>query len=174
MMLVAARNGAIGDVKSSGGREMAHEYSQWTRFNIQNRLVFETRHWLVVVRPHQITLGSCIVLLKRRASTLRDLTSSEFRNLQVAMARYELLAQHSFEPTKFNYVISGQVEADFHVHAIPRYDASSSQEFADRQWVDSQWPYFPDFPRSVSPTDDWLLDEVTKRLKSVARRWPGK
>lgn len=111
------------------------------------------------------------MLLKRRVQALGDLSSREFTNLRVALSRYEFLAQQAFQPTKFNYVISGQSDPFFHLHAIPRYDDSSTQEFAQRQWIDSYWPYFPDFPHSVVLTDEWVVEEVAKRFTGAARRW---
>ena len=149
---------------------MARDYAHWERFNLTSRLVFETRSWLIVARPHQLTLGSCNILLKRRVSTLSQTSPREFSNLRLAIARYERLVDAAFEPTKYNYVLSGQKDPEVHLHAVPRYDQSSARQFAGRQWIDSYWPYFPDFPRTLVPTDDWIVDEVTRKLRSVRKR----
>ena len=150
---------------------MATDYGHWNRFNLDKRLIFETRSWLVVTRPHQITLGSCVLLLKRPVTAIREVKSAEFNNLRVAIRRYEQLVDHAFGPTKYNYVISGQKDPFVHLHAIPRYDQTAAQRFAEHDWHDSDWPFFPDFPRTLVPTDGWLLDEVTKTLHGGVKRW---
>lgn len=159
------KDGEIGLLLGAG---MARSNAAWAGFDVSKRLVFETRYWMVLVRQTHITLGSCNVLLKRRARSVRDLAPREFRDLLPALSRYEALLQRVFEPTKFYYAISGQSNPHFHLHAIPRYDSDSIRMFANMQWVDPDWPYFPDFPRDPIPTDDWVLDEVTTRLQARA------
>ncbi len=100
-----------------------------------------------------------------------DLTGGEFANLRLTLQRYERLLLEAFQPTKFNYVVSGQKDPDIHLHAIPRYEPQAAREFADQQWVDAYWPFFPDFPRTLVPEDARTLDEVTNKLRSGVRQW---
>jgi diadenosine tetraphosphate (Ap4A) HIT family hydrolase len=99
------------------------------------------------------------------------LNSAEFANLKVATTRYERLVTQIFAPTKYNYVISGQQDPDIHLHAVPRYDEASAREFGERPWIDNYWPYFPDFPHTTVPADEWLLDQVTAKLQAGVKRW---
>lgn len=146
-------------------------YRHWQRFNVHERLIFESRYWLVVTRPHQITLGSCNILLKREAKSVPEVNLSEFVDLKFVIGKFERLLVGAFSPTRFNYVLSGQKDPFVHVHAIPRYDPSSAQRFAERDWYDTHWPYFPEFPRTLLPTDEWLVDEVTRHLQKGMIRW---
>jgi len=149
---------------------MTHrDYSHWARFDVAGRTVLETRSWLVVTRPVQVTLGSCVILLKRPVDRIVDLKPYEMLNLKLAIRRFEILLEHTFHPVKFNYVLSAQSDSLVHFHALPRYD--SSRSFQGTEWLDADWPYFLDFPRDAE-TPEWVVEAVTHRLRvdAIKRR----
>jgi diadenosine tetraphosphate (Ap4A) HIT family hydrolase len=135
----------------------------WSKFDLERRLVAETRHWLIVTRPVQVTLGSCVVLLKRRVERIYDLTRSESLDMRRAVRLFELIGSDAFRPVHFNYVFSMQSEPALHFHAIPRYDAP--RHLRKSEWIDDCWPRFPEFP-VTAPSAEWVLSEVTKVLRA--------
>lgn len=137
----------------------------WGKFDLERRLVAETKHWLIVTRPVQVTLGSCVVLLKRRVERIYDLTRSESLDMRRAVRLFELIGADAFRPIHFNYVFSMQSEAALHFHAIPRYD--SPRLLRKSEWIDDCWPRFPEFPVR-SPSEQWVLTEVTNILRASA------
>jgi len=125
------------------------------KFQVDRFVVFESQDWLVAVRHKQITLGSCVVILKRHCLRFGELTAGECEGLHEVYSRYEDILISAFAPVSFNYLGLMMKDPHVHFHAIPRY--SRPVDFAGRAWVDDA------FPESVSMKQE-LEPEATRQL----------
>jgi diadenosine tetraphosphate (Ap4A) HIT family hydrolase len=80
---------------------------------------------------------------------------------------FESLIGSCFLPASFNYVISGQYDQYFHLHALPRYDHTVL--WRDREWFDDRWPLFLTFPHVDRDAHDELSD-LAAFLRSMKPR----
>ena len=134
------------------------------KFGYPATLVREFAHWLVLVRPAQVTLGSLVLAAKCDATAYGELPREAFAGQAEAVAAVEqgLAAFYRFE--RINYLMLMMVDPHVHFHVIPRYSGS-------RQWngfdIDDQgWPGPPDLKSAtlLSPQDISALRDVLAKL----------
>lgn len=130
---------------------MSDDLSHWEKFQPSGRTIRTFDHWLVVVRPKQVTLGSAVFLLKRAVTSMSEMTAGELSELAEIAAWYERRLREVFNAEKFNYIAAMMKDPYFHFHAIPRYGAE--REFNGRSWADADWPAVATF-RDVDTSDD--------------------
>ena len=93
------------------------------RFNYPHSNIKEYSHWVVMVRPVQITLGSAIIAAKSDCTSLGDLTLDEAAELPQVLRDFERAVCRLAPASKFNYLALMMVDPNPHFHAIPRYAA---------------------------------------------------
>ena len=120
-------------------------YEFWKKFKIEDRLVKEFEYWFVVVRGKQVTLGACVFLLKRDASSLGELTSQEAEEFVQIVSWYENRLKSVYNAERFNYVVAMMKDPYVHYHAFPRY--SSEQNLYGLTWKDEDWPRVVEFKK---------------------------
>lgn len=115
-----------------------------------------------------MTLGSCLILTKRRVERFSDLTHREAVDLRDMVRVFEDLLTECFQPARFNYVLSGQhgvmsgqLDPLLHLHAFPRYNRNVY--WHNRDWVDRRWPRFLQFPE--------VEDSPIAELRSLKRHF---
>lgn len=103
-------------------------------------LVFEGKHWGVVLSDCQSYLGKCIVFLKNRATDdLMSLTNDEKRELwDVVMPKLVSALKHAFNPDRINYSHLANTIHHVHWHVVPRYEMPPIREFAGETFVDER------------------------------------
>jgi diadenosine tetraphosphate (Ap4A) HIT family hydrolase len=138
-------------------------YQIWERFNVQQNLVKEFDYWLVSLRPSQITLGSCLFLLKRPIPTIAELKPEEAAELPIITRWFEERAVKVFGAEKFNYVAAMMKDPYVHYHAIPRY--SADREFQSATWRDASWPNVIEFRKQE--TSNEMLVAIRDALKDI-------
>jgi diadenosine tetraphosphate (Ap4A) HIT family hydrolase len=116
----------------------ANQYPHWEKFQPAIRTVHELEHWLIVVRAKQVTLGSCVLLLKRPVPSLAAMYPAEAAELAPAIEWYEARLRETFGAERFNYIIAMMKDPYLHLHALPRY--SADVEFEGKIWTDKYWP----------------------------------
>jgi len=135
------------------------DYKIWEKFKVEKRLVKEFKHWLVVVRGKQVTLGACVFLLKRGASGLGELTVSEAEEFVKSVSWYEEKVKSVFGAERFNYVVAMMKDPYVHYHAFPRY--SKQVEMYNETWIDEAWPKVIEFK------DVEVSEEVLASIKAA-------
>ncbi|WP_420347738.1 HIT family protein [Pelagibius sp.] len=137
-----------------------------TKFGYPETLIREYGHWVVLLRPHQTTLGALVLACKDEARAFSDVTAGAFGELQGVVTDIEA-GLNAFRPyKKINYLMLMMVDPDVHFHVLPRYDAS--QEFAETVYPDAGWPAAPDLSSGPTP-DAAALTDLAEALKAV---WP--
>lgn len=124
---------------------------------------YENEHWLVQVRPKQVTLGSSVMIARRHLESLAGLEPAEAVAFGAAVREVEARLKKAFGFDKINYLALMMVDRHLHVHVIPRYSVARS--FAGREWRDSFWPKAPDVGVAVEP-EPAVLETLHAALRS--------
>ena len=95
-------------------------------------------HWILALREEQVTLGSCVSLLRRPAPSLGELHREEAAELPAVAAAFESAARQLFDAERFNYIAAMMRDRFVHFHALPRY--SGPRAFSGEEWLDEEWP----------------------------------
>jgi diadenosine tetraphosphate (Ap4A) HIT family hydrolase len=121
------------------------------KFGYPAGLVREYRHWAVLLRPAQVTLGALVLAALSEATAFSALPAAAFSELHRVTQDIELgLAQ--FKPyDRINYLMLMMVDPHVHFHVLPRY--AVSPHFDGMTFTDAGWPGPPDLKHTVALSD---------------------
>lgn len=111
------------------------------KFGGEQAEVFRNGHWIVQVRPKQVTLGSCVLIARRHAESLAGLAPDELAAFGSAVDDLERRLRAAFAFDKINYLLLMMVDRHLHFHVLPRY--ATARRFAGMEWPDAAWPKAP-------------------------------
>jgi len=117
-------------------------------FAYPDSLVREFEHWVVLVRPDQITLGSLVLAAKSDATAYGDLPSEAFTEQGEIVAAVERALRAFCAYEKINYLMLMMVDPNPHFHVIPRYSEARSWNGID--FPDAGWPRAPQLGNAVA------------------------
>jgi diadenosine tetraphosphate (Ap4A) HIT family hydrolase len=137
------------------------------KFGFPATLVREYRHWLVLLRPQQPTLGSLVLAARSEQTAFSDLEPAAFAELQVAVRDIETALRAAVGYERINYLMLMMVDRHVHFHVIPRYQGERSA--AGMTIEDKGWPKVPDLGSAAAP-DRQETAALVAWLKSY---WPG-
>src|SRR5687767_11275721 len=91
------------------------------KFGYPASLIRDYEHWVVLLRPAQVTLGSLILAAKSDATAFGQLPPGAHAELAAVTKDIEatLLAEIGYE--KINYLMLMMVDLHVHFHVLPRY-----------------------------------------------------
>ena len=124
------------------------------KFGYPGSLVREFDHWLVLVRPAQVTLGSLVLAAKSNATAYGALPREAFAEQTDAVAAIEraLAAFTGYE--RINYLMLMMVDPNVHFHVIPRY--SESRTWTGIDFPDAGWPGPPQLGSALALSADQI------------------
>lgn len=131
------------------------------KFLVEQYTIYETETWVWSLRPHQATIGSGVLSLKRLCTKFSDLTKEEFTDLNNIIKVIERTLEKAFNYDKINYLMLMMVDNHIHFHVIPRY--KDKIFFTGVEWIDEGWPKVPVL--SGEQTSKELLDDILKKIK---------
>ncbi len=131
------------------------------KFGYPETLLHEFEHWLVLVRPQQVTLGSLVLAAKSEATEFADLEAAAYCELGPAIAAIEGALKSAFGAEKMNYLMLMMADPHVHFHVIPRY--SKTQELAGHSIDDAGWPGLPDLGSALE-AGPYLIAAIKDRL----------
>jgi diadenosine tetraphosphate (Ap4A) HIT family hydrolase len=108
------------------------------KFGYPATLIAEYRHWLVLLRPAQPTLGALVLAAKSDALAFPDLPQSAFAELWDVTADIEAALQRAIGFERINYMMLMMVDPHVHFHVLPRYEGSRAMEGIEI--ADAGWP----------------------------------
>ena len=117
------------------------------KFGYPATLVREYHHWVVLIRPAQVTAGSLILAAKGDSTAYGALPAEAFAEQGVIIAEIEKSLRDVVNMDKINYLMLMMVDPHVHFHVIPRYQGTRS--FAGLELVDHGWPGPPDLKSAV-------------------------
>lgn len=137
------------------------------KFGYPDTLIHEYAHWVVLLRPQQVTLGSLVLACKEPVQQFHQVSADGYAELRQAVGAIEQGLKTLVEYEKINYLMLMMVDPDVHFHVIPRYPAPVT--FEGTAFADHGWPGPPALAQ-VTGTDAAANAAIVSRLKA---NWPG-
>jgi diadenosine tetraphosphate (Ap4A) HIT family hydrolase len=117
------------------------------KFGYPETLLAEYDHWLVQLRPAQVTLGSLVLVCKENAKRFGEIGPGASAELHRVTGRIEQVLADAFQNDKINYLMLMMVDPDVHFHVLPRY--ASAREYAGTAFTDESWPGPPQIAKAL-------------------------
>jgi len=120
------------------------------KFGYPATLLREFDHWLVLLRPAQVTLGSLVLAAKSDATAYHQLPEVAFTEQAKAIGAIEKALSEFCGYERINYLMLMMVDPNVHFHVIPRY--SKSRQWSGLDFADPGWPGPPELGSAVTLT----------------------
>ncbi|WP_309602723.1 HIT family protein [Sphingomonas sp.] len=117
------------------------------KFGYPGTLLRDYRHWVLLMRPAQVTAGSLILAAKGEATAYADLPKAAFTEQAAIIAELEAMLKNAVNYEKLNYLMLMMVDPHVHFHIFPRYQGERS--IAGLVLTDHGWPGPPDLKSAV-------------------------
>ncbi|HVM38637.1 MAG TPA: HIT family protein [Sphingomicrobium sp.] len=124
------------------------------KFGHPASLVHEFEHWLVLVRPVQLTLGSLVLAAKSGATAYGALSPAAFSEQAAVIPAIEAALQPFCQYERINYLMLMMVDPHVHFHVVPRY--SRTREWQGIGFPDIGWPGPPELKTGAGLTAQQL------------------
>lgn len=124
------------------------------KFGYPATLLKQWEHWLLLLRPAQPTLGSCILAAKSNATAFGALPPAAHAELANITAEIEQVLMRAVDYAKINYLMLMMVDPHVHFHVIPRYEGARTCQGVE--FPDAGWPAVPDLGSAVKLTPDQI------------------
>ena len=136
------------------------------KFGYPATLVREYRHWMVLVRPAQVTAGSLVLAAKSDATAYGRLPADAYSEQGQVVREIEQALRAAVDFDKINYLMLMMVDPHVHFHIFPRY--AGHRSFAGSSIADSGWPGPPDLASAQT------LDaaSIAARVRALKDCWP--
>lgn len=128
------------------------------KFGFPETLVREYEHWVLLLRPAQVTLGSLVLAAKDDATAFGNLPAGAHAELARISAEVEAALSAAVDYQRINYLMLMMVDPHVHFHIIPRYEGSRT--FENLEIWDKGWPGPPDLKSAET-----MPEEVFHRLR---------
>ena len=132
------------------------------KFGYPATLVREYAHWVLLVRPSQVTAGSLILAAKSDATAYGKLPAEAFTEQGAIITELEQKLLKIIKMDKINYLMLMMVDPHVHFHVIPRYRGERS--FAGLTLTDHGWPGPPDL-KSAAELDSAAIGQAVEALR---------
>ncbi len=120
------------------------------KFGYPDTLVREFKHWVVLLRPAQVTMGSLVLASKSQATAFSLLPDEAFAEQAEAVRAIEQALGSFCSYERLNYLMLMMVDPNVHFHVIPRY--SKPREWDGTLFPDEGWPGPPQLSSAVELT----------------------
>ena len=137
------------------------------KFGYPATLIRDYRHWVVLQRPAQPTLGSLVLAAKSEATAFGALPPQAHAELATITAEIEAALSGAVTFQKVNYLMLMMVDPHVHFHVIPRYEGE--REWGDLSVTDTGWPATPALGQAVALSAE-QIGAMTAWLKGL---WPS-
>ena len=124
------------------------------KFGFPDTIVREYRHWVVLVRPAQVTLGSLVLCANSDAESFGALEPEAFAELAEIIPAIEQALKQFCDYERINYLMLMMVDRQVHFHVIPRY--AEPRNFGGTTFADAGWPGPPDLKSAIALDSDAL------------------
>ncbi len=136
-------------------------------FGYPETLIADTGHWVVLLRPEQVTLASLILACKEPATAFSEIGPEAFEGLGTVVCDIEACLRGAFAYDKINYLMLMMVDPHVHFHVLPRY--SGTRSFAGRAFSDAGWPAAP----NLQAVNEITAAQRAELIGHLRTRWPG-
>ena len=122
------------------------------KFGYPNNLLGEYGHWVVLLRPKQVTAGSLVLACKEPATSFSEVSAAAYTELAEITKEMENTLKRCIEYEKINYLALMMVDKEVHFHVLPRYQGV--RRVAGVTFKDVAWP---------KPVDITNVTELTSK-----------
>jgi len=136
------------------------------KFGYPATLVADYRHWVVLLRPAQPTLGSLVLAEKSDAMAFAEIAAASFTELAGVVSDIETALRARIGYQKINYMMLMMVDPNVHFHVIPRYEGTRDWEGVS--FPDKGWPKPPALGEAV----ELSADQIAKLAGWLKQGWP--
>ena len=136
------------------------------KFGYPATLLAEFEHWLVLLRPAQVTLGSLVLAAKSDATAYEQLPREAFAEQADAVGAIEAALAEFCRYERINYLMLMMVDRQVHFHVIPRY--SAPRDWNGIEFPDEGWPGPPQLGSAVQ-LDQWQIPALVSEIASIFR-----
>ena len=133
------------------------------KFGYPGSLVRDYEHWVVLLRPAQVTLGSLVLVARSEATAFGQLPPAAHAELATISAAIEATLHREIAYEKINYLMLMMVDPHVHFHVVPRYAGSRSLE--ELTIEDAGWPGPPDLKSAPELGGD-ELEQLRSRFSA--------
>ena len=124
------------------------------KFGYPGTLLRELDHWVILLRPAQVTLGSLVLAAKSDATAYSQLPKEAFAEQAEATDRIERVLAGFCAYERINYLMLMMVDPNVHFHVIPRY--SEPRRWSGVDFADAGWPGLPQLGSATELSDDQI------------------
>ncbi len=133
------------------------------KFGYPDTLIRKWDHWVVLVRPAQVTLGSLVLAATSDATAYSDLPDEAFAEQAEAVRAIEAALRQFCKYERLNYLMLMMVDPNVHFHVIPRY--SEPRDWDGASFPDVGWPGPPDLKSAVT-LDEEQISRMVEELRA--------
>ena len=98
-------------------------------------VIEERPSWTLAVNRNQHLLGKTMLVLRRYCTAVIDIAPDEWALLRGELRRVVPALDGLFRPDQFNFAFLMNLDAQVHLHVVPRY--RSSRRWHDRTFTDA-------------------------------------
>jgi diadenosine tetraphosphate (Ap4A) HIT family hydrolase len=135
------------------------------KFGYPGTLIAEYPHWLVLLRPQQVTAGALVLAHRGGANAFSGLPAAAFAGLEHAIRDIEGNLKALVQYERINYLMLMMVDPHVHFHVIPRY--AGNRTIAGMEVTDHGWPRTPDLTKFALPS----AEDVAKIVEEMKFLW---
>lgn len=136
------------------------------KFGFPATLVRDFEHWVVLLRPAQVTLGSLVLAARSDATAYSALPAEAFAGQAEAVRAIEAALRQFTAYERINYLMLMMVDPNVHFHVIPRY--SEPRRWNEIEFPDAGWPGPPSLDAAIK-LDAKTFAALTAELASTFR-----
>ena len=92
------------------------------KYKLFDNILYENKNWVVSIRPEQKTPFSMILTIKKDVFQIRNLSKSEFLDLQDCYMFIKKLVFDKLNAFKINYLCLMLIDSIVHFHVFPRFN----------------------------------------------------
>jgi diadenosine tetraphosphate (Ap4A) HIT family hydrolase len=137
------------------------------KFGYPDSVVAEYTHWVVQLRPRQVTLGALVLICKADARAFHAIGAAAFHELERVTTDIEATLAGLVAYERINYLMLMMVDPDVHFHVIPRY--SGTRRLEAIELADPGWPGPPDLKGGID-ADTSLRNALVTAFRGA---WPS-
>ena len=132
----------------------------WEIFDEKNNLIKEYKHWKLLIRNRNKTLGNCVAITKKHHEAISELSEEEMGEYALVTKEIEVALKKAFKYDKIHHLMLMFYDKHTHFHIIPRY--KEPRTFAGVEWVDDFLPN--PLLQKHPPVSQEVLDKVRQEI----------
>lgn len=118
------------------------------KFQVDALTLATTDHWVLSLRPQQLTLGSMVLSVRTNVLDFASLDAAQSRDMAALLGEAERRVKARWGAVRINVLCLMMQDPLLHFHVFPRYE--SAVTFEGEEWVDADWPG----PPRLRPTEE--------------------